>query len=216
MCIRDSSGPALVCPSGAVNITGAPAADPTSGVVFIPSNSGCTNLVVLPAEDSSLEGPAQTGLTLSRFAALRGAGGGRNVNATLDGIPIWKGPVGRISAVDVNTGEYKWIIPNGDALQQEQDLLENHPLLQGIDGVMTNRGRPGHAAMVATGSLLVASGLDADSQPKLFGIDKETGERVGEIELPGPTRYGMSSWVHEGKQYIIIQLNDGLAAYALP
>ena len=212
----DPSGPALVCPSGAVNITGAPAADPTSGVVFIPSNSGCTNLVVLPAEDSSLEGPAQTGLTLSRFAALRGAGGGRNVNATLDGIPIWKGPVGRISAVDVNTGEYKWIIPNGDALQQEQDLLENHPLLQGIDGVMTNRGRPGHAAMVATGSLLVASGLDADSQPKLFGIDKETGERVGEIELPGPTRYGMSSWVHEGKQYIIIQLNDGLAAYALP
>jgi len=26
----------------------------------------------------------------------------------------------------------------------------------------------------------------------------------------------MSSWMHEGKQYIIIQLNDGLAAMALP
>ena len=30
------------------------------------------------------------------------------------------------------------------------------------------------------------------------------------------TRYGMSSWVHEGKQYVIIQLEDGLAAMALP
>jgi len=26
----------------------------------------------------------------------------------------------------------------------------------------------------------------------------------------------MSSWTHEGKQYIIIQLSDGLAALALP
>ena len=47
-------------------------------------------------------------------------------------------------------------------------------------------------------------------------IDKETGERVGTVDLPGSTRYGMSSWTHEGKQYIIIQLNDGIAAMALP
>ena len=45
---------------------------------------------------------------------------------------------------------------------------------------------------------------------------KATGERVGAVELPGGSRYGMSSWVHGGKQYIIIQLNDGLAALALP
>ena len=36
------------------------------------------------------------------------------------------------------------------------------------------------------------------------------------IELPGNSRYGMSSWIHEGRQYVIIQLNDGLAAMALP
>jgi hypothetical protein len=39
---------------------------------------------------------------------------------------------------------------------------------------------------------------------------------VGTVDIPGSTRYGMSSWMHEGKQYIIIQLNDGLAALALP
>ena len=32
----------------------------------------------------------------------------------------------------------------------------------------------------------------------------------------GNTRYGMSTWMHEGKQYVIIQLADGLAAMALP
>jgi hypothetical protein len=30
------------------------------------------------------------------------------------------------------------------------------------------------------------------------------------------TRYGMSSWIHEGKQYVLVQLQDGLAAMALP
>jgi hypothetical protein len=50
----------------------------------------------------------------------------------------------------------------------------------------------------------------------LYAIDKFTGERLGSVEIPGATRYGMSSWVHEGKQYIMVQLSDGLAAMALP
>jgi quinoprotein glucose dehydrogenase len=65
-------------------------------------------------------------------------------------------------------------------------------------------------------TLLFSTGQASDGTPQLFAIDKRTGERVGAVEIPGPSRYGMSSWVHEGKQYIIIQLNDGLAAMALP
>lgn len=70
--------------------------------------------------------------------------------------------------------------------------------------------------MVVSPTLLFASGQTSDGTPHLFAIDKATGQRVGAVELPGGSRYGMSSWVHEGKQYIIIQLNDGLAALALP
>ncbi len=62
----------------------------------------------------------------------------------------------------------------------------------------------------------LASGQTGDGTWNLFAIDKRTGERVGAVEIPGATRYGMSSWVHEGKQYVIIQLADGLAAMALP
>ena len=66
--------------------------------------------------------------------------------------------------------------------------------------------------MVVTPNLLIASGQTADGTQSLFAIDKRTGERVGTVPLPGGTRYGMSSWVHEGQQIVLIQLNDGLAA----
>ena len=69
--------------------------------------------------------------------------------------------------------------------------------------------------MVVTPTLLLASGQTSDGTPHLFAIDKRTGERVGAVELPGPSRYGMSSWVHDGKQYVIIQLQDGLVALTL-
>jgi len=36
------------------------------------------------------------------------------------------------------------------------------------------------------------------------------------VEIPDMTEYGMSSWMHEGKQYVIVQLQDGLVALALP
>ena len=135
---------------------------------------------------------------------------------TLDGLPIWKGPVGRITAIDLNTGEHLWVAPNGDAPQAQQDTIRNHPLVQGLEGVEINRGRGGNSAMVVTPTMLLAGGQTADNTPHLFAIDKQTGERLGAVEIPGLTRYGMSSWMHEDRQYVIIQLRDGLAAMALP
>ena len=116
----------------------------------------------------------------------------------------------------MNTGEYLWVIPNGDAPEQQQEMLRNHPLLQGLDTALTNPGRRGHSAMTATPTLLLASGVTSDDQASLFAIDKLTGERVGTVPLPGGTGCGMSSWMHDGKQYVIIQMPDGIAAMALP
>jgi quinoprotein glucose dehydrogenase len=70
--------------------------------------------------------------------------------------------------------------------------------------------------MVVTPTMLVASGQTADNEDVIYAIDKLTGERMGQAPIPGSTGYGMSSWVHEGKQYILVQLEDGLAAMALP
>ena len=215
--VDDPAGPAWNCPGGGggTNITGPAVADPTSGVMFVVSGSGCFRLQVMPAVDSPLEERNQSGTTHSAYAAVATSVPG-GPDATIDGLPIWKGPLGRVTAIDMNTGEHLWVIPNGDGPQEEQDRIRNHPLLQGVDGVEANRGRAGGNGMVVTPTMLVASGRTSDSTPHIFAIDKQTGERLGAVEIPGVSRYGMSSWVHEDRQYIVVQLQGGLAAYALP
>tara|TARA_B100001123_G_scaffold182108_1_gene208411 strand:- start:1073 stop:3175 length:2103 start_codon:yes stop_codon:yes gene_type:complete len=216
--VDDPAGPAWNCPGGGggTNITGPPVADPLSGVMFVTSGSGCFRLQVLPGSESPLDEREQSGVTHSAWSAVATSVRGRTIeDATIDGLPIWKGPVGRITAIDMNTGEHLWVIPNGDASQDQQDAIRNHPLVQGLDGVEVNRGRPGGTAMVVTPTMLVAGGRTSDGTPQLFAIDKQTGERRAAVEIPGVTRYGMSSWVHDDKQYIIVQLQDGLVAYAL-
>ncbi|MCH7816050.1 MAG: hypothetical protein IIC60_05720, partial [Proteobacteria bacterium] len=47
-------------------------------------------------------------------------------------------------------------------------------------------------------------------------MDKATGEELARVEAPSASRYGMSSWVHEGKQYIILQTGSSLTAMTLP
>ena len=143
-------------------------------------------------------------------------GGGRRAENPLRGIPgIFKGPVGRIVAIDMNTGEHLWMIPHGDTAQEQQDAFRNNPLLKGVN-VDTNWGRSGHAAMMATPTLLFATGSTADNRPHLFGIDKKTGKRVGAVATPVMGGYGLMTYMHQGKQYVILPVEGGYTAMALP
>jgi glucose dehydrogenase len=217
----DPNGPAWLCPSdaGGSNIFGNNAADPVNGLMFVTSTNRCGRHAVMPAAESPLDNPEQSGTHYSDWSNAAGpAARAPNPRQDVDGLPIWKGPEGRIVAYDMNTGTIKWVIPNGDAPEADQDAIRNHPLLRGV--TMTpeiyNRGRSGQAAMVASPNLLFATGMTADDTPVLFAIDKMTGQRVGTVEIPGASRYGMSSWVHDGHQVVLVQLEDGLAAFGLP
>jgi glucose dehydrogenase len=216
--IDDPAGPAIVCPGGGggANITGPAVADPVEGIMFISSQSNCGRYRLVHGADSPLDTPQQTGTTHSEWSRdPTSLQSGFGDEANIDGLPIWKGPVGRIVAIDMNTGEHLWTIPNGESPEEEQTLIRNHPLLEGVEGVEVNRGRSGQSAMLVTPTLLLATGQTSDGTPQLFAIDKHTGERLGAVPLPGLSRYGMSSWVHEGKQYVIVQLPDGIAAMGL-
>ena len=184
-------GPARICPGGGggTNIPGPTVADPIQGVLFITSMSGCSYEFLEPGIDSPMDQNKQTGVTVTDWA--RGAQADRPAPEDIDGLSIWKGPVGRITAIDMNTGEPLWMIPHGDAPQEQQDMILNHPLLQGVPNVQTNPGRPGQAVMVVTPTLLLAGGQTADGTWNLFAIDKQTGERVGAVPIPGvhPVRH---------------------------
>jgi quinoprotein glucose dehydrogenase len=226
----EGAGPANICPGGGggANITGPPAADPVAGVIFVTSTSGCSRTMLGPAIER--DNDRMTGKTVAAWA--RGGpgpeaatAGGRGRGATgrgavtenpLQGIPgIFKGPIGRITAIDMNTGEHLWMIPHGDSPAAQQEAFRNNPLLKGVN-VDTNWGRGGHAAMMATPTLLFATGMTADNRPHLFGIDKKTGKRVGAVPTPVMGQYGLMTYLHQGKQYVILPVNGGYTALALP
>lgn len=218
-------GAGMSCPGGGggANIYSPAVADPINGVMYIASSSGCSVYTLMPGVESPLDtSTVQTGTHPSEWSRAAGEGVSRRGDpnrpdrATLDGLSIWKGPVGRITAIDMNTGEHLFTIPNGDADEEDVEDILNHPLLQGVANVPSNPGRRGFPVMVVTPTLLIAAGQTSDATWNIFAIDKHTGERLGAVELPGQTGYGMSSWVHDGKQYVLVQLQDGLAAFALP
>ena len=216
----EGKGPANICPGGGggANITGPPAADPASGVIFITSTMGCSPTILAPAKERDT--PQMTGKTLSPWAVARGGAAPKPpppvANDPLTGIPdLFKGPVGRIVAIDLNTGEHAWMIPHGDMNAKQQEAFRNNPLLKGVN-VDTNWGRRGHAAMMATSTLLFATGATADDRPHLFAIDKKTGKRVGAVPTERMGQYGLMTYLHNGKQYIVLPRNGGYTTLALP
>ena len=201
----------MYCPGdvGGVNITGPPAADPAAGVIFITSTSGCGNRLLIPGKEGDATLKQPTGKTIVDWTVAGGGRGGR-ATSTIDGLSIWKGPYGRIVAIDLNTGERLWTIPNGEAPAN----TTNHPLLKGLN--VPDPGRSGHAAMMATPTLLFATGLTSDNQPHLFAIDKKTGRRVGKVPTPLRGEYGIMTYMHGGKQFIVLSVQGGYVALALP
>jgi quinoprotein glucose dehydrogenase len=215
----EGRGHVNICPGGGggANITGPPAADPRSGVIFITSTSGCSPTLLAPAIER--DNDKMTGKTVAQWATARGSGPPQPKpipNDPLAGIPdLFKGPVGRITAIDLNTGEHLWMIPHGDMEAKAQDAFRSNPLLKGMN-IDTNWGRRGHAAMAATSTLLFASGQTADNRAHLFAIDKKTGKRVGQVPTPRMGTYGLMTYLHQGKQYIVVPMNGGYTAMALP
>ena len=63
---------------------------------------------------------------------------------------------------------------------------------------------------MATSTLLFATGQGSDNVPYLFAVDKRTGARLGKVRIPANSQYGMMTYVHEGKQYIVVQMTGRL------
>jgi len=200
------------CPSGASNIFGPPSADPESGVLYIPTLRGCRSENIVPgSEMDEPDDPMTTGKTITDWVvANRGDFMGRGPQ----GLPILKPPYSEIVAIDMNTGDHIWAIPNGDT----PDRIKNHPALQGVE--IPKTGVPSHPITMVTKSLLIAAEGGAGA-PVLHAIEKSTGENLGSVELPAPGRYGMMGYMHDGVQYIVVQVSSAnypgaLVALRLP
>jgi quinoprotein glucose dehydrogenase len=200
---------------------------------WVPTSAGCTGASVNAAIEMYPEAAKKAGAVAGKGgvsggddgppaggggggAAARAAAAAAAANDPLGGLPVFKGPVGRITAIDLNTGEHLWVMPYGDAPQAQQDQIANHPLLKGVSNVNPNLGRTGLGGLMVTATMLLAPGQTADGGTYLFAIDKRTGQRLGKVRTGGVSRYGMMTYLHQGKQYVVVQLGSGLQAFALP
>ena len=46
-------------------------------------------------------------------------------------------------------------------------------------------------------------------------VDKRTGERLGSVELPAPSNTVPMSYMHRGRQYVVVPVGSGLHPGAL-
>jgi len=116
-----------------------------------------------------------------------------------------KPPWGRITAIDLNSGEIRWMVSNGDA----PDWVKNHPALKGVD--LSKTGRYEHVGILVTKTLLFAgegSGLFAvqpgSGGPMFRAYDKMTGQVVFEFKLPANQSGVPMTYMVNGRQYIVV------------
>jgi glucose dehydrogenase len=201
----------VTCPGsgGGTNIPGGAAVDPETGIMYVASVKGCSGRAMVPgSERDDPESIFTFGETVSGYSA---GGGGLG---TVEGLPIFKPPYGRITAIDLNTGETLWWIPNGDTPER----IRNHPRLRGME--LPNTGQASHATVLVTESLLMY-GEGRGSEPRFHAVDKRTGQELVTVELPAPSSTAPMTFLHEGRQYIVVpiasrDLPGSLVALRLP
>jgi quinoprotein glucose dehydrogenase len=177
--------------------------DPETGMLYVPSITTPFVADIIPGD------PKQTDLRYTR-GTRRWIGGPR-------GLPLFKPPYGRVTAIDLNQGEHRWMVPNGDGPR-------DHPAIKHLN--LGPLGSPGRAAPVLTRTLLfIGEGSPAMAQhgsrlpPDMpvsiapgFGgngfkaLDKDTGKTLWRIELPAGTTGAPMTYTFQGRQYIVVAI----------
>ncbi|HSP66195.1 MAG TPA: hypothetical protein VLN48_00620, partial [Bryobacteraceae bacterium] len=192
--VQDTGGKTgvLMLPSvnGGADWEGA-AVDPETGVLYVGSVTDPWVLAMQPAGDRS------------DMKYIGGRAGGRP-DRPLE-LPLVRPPWGRITAIDMNKGEFLWQKANGPA----PEVYRNNPAVKGID--LSEAGNPAPAMLLVTKTLLFAgegsgllNGAPNGGGPAFRAIDKKTGKILHELKLNGVTSGTPMTYLWKGKQYIVI------------
>lgn len=201
---------------GGADVQGA-AFDPETGYFYVPSITSpfVADLYVGDPDDTDL-------------AYVRGS---RRWMPGPRGLPLFKPPYGRITAINMNTGEHVWMSPNGDGPR-------NHSSIAHLN--LGQLGSPGRPSPLLTKSLLFIgegqTNLRRDGRmppempveiatnsggPFFRAYDKMTGEIEWVIELEAGATGAPITYTHEGRQFVLVAIGDRqyapeLIAFALP
>ena len=170
--------------------------DPETGMLYIPSVTGAF------AADLTPGNPDRMNVRFTR--------GTRAFPDGPRGLPLTKPPYGRITAIDMNTGEHVWMVPNGNGPR-------NHPAIEHLN--LPPLGQPGRAMTLLTKSLLFVSegdpimvrtppGAGEDAGKAFRAYNKDSGAVVWETIFPAGTNGSPITYMHNGKQYIVMPIGS--------
>ena len=188
---------------GGANWSGA-AVDPETGVLYVPSVNAYSTIGISAPE------PHEQQSTLNYIRRSLSAG-----PVMPRGLPLWKPPYSRMTAIDMNTGDHAWMTPTGNG-----DRIRNHPMLRDLD-LPPLGGDSGRTGSLLTRTLLihalVAGG--SDGGPRLVAYDKATGAELASLDLPGGALGAPMTYLLDGRQHIALTVGgevSGLVAFRLP
>ena len=176
--------------------------DPETGILYVPSHNRFSVLHFY-TPDEAVGGTMQF---------TQGAFGGGRQPAMPQGLPLFKPPYSRMTAIDLNTGEIAWMQPNGDG-----NRLRNHPMLRDLD--LPPLGGDGRGGPLVTKTLLISalSAGGSEGGPRLIARNKATGDIVGSVDLPSGAIGTPMTYILDGRQYIGLTIGGPrLIAFALP
>ena len=180
--------------------------DPETGLLYVPSrNAFAVKQYRVPEPDQ--------GATL-RYIEVRGQGSSRPEMP--QGLPLFKPPYSRMTAIDLNSGDHVWMTPTGSG-----DRIRNHPLLRHLN-LPPVGGDASRSGPLVTKTLLIYALTTggAGAGPRLVAYDKATGAELGSTDLPGEAIGTPMTYMLDGRQYIAVTVGGSrvpeLIALALP
>ena len=184
--------------TGGANWSGA-AVDPDTGHLFVTSRNADS---VMKYRETEPGEPA----TL-RYVLVRDVAGPRMPR----GLPLWKPPYSRVTAIDMNSGEHAWMTPLGNG-----DRFRNNPMLRDLN--LPPLGGDGRGAPLLTKTLLIipVSAGGSDGGPRLVAYDKASGAEVASLDLPAGALGAPMTYLIDDVQHIALTVGgdvSGLVAF---
>ena len=190
---------------GGANWSGA-GVDPQTGLLYVPS---VNRFSVRNYRDPE---PGE-GATLN---IIENRGAGTRQPTMPQGLPLFKPPYSRMTAIDLNTGDHAWMQPMGSG-----DRIRNHPLLRDLD-LPPLGGDGSRSGPLVTKTLLIyalTTGGTTDG-PRLVALDKATGQNLASVDLPRGAIGTPMTYLLDGRQHIALTVGGSpvpeLIALALP
>jgi quinoprotein glucose dehydrogenase len=212
---RFTHGPLYTPPSleGTINMPGWGGGANWWGAAFDPE----TSMYYIPSSTSPIRvGLTQPDPSRSDFRYTRG---GDLAVPGPQGLPLSKPPYGRITAIDLDTGDHAWWVPHGDGPRQRVIAL-------GLPDPGPLGGASATGPVLTKTLLFVGLGARArgaqeggeKSQLRVF--DKATGSIVREIPLELAPAGTPMTYMADGRQFIVVAAGGGpravLYGLALP